>query len=73
MAHAANPNWGKGKDTPLESTTCAFEVKANELGLASDQYLRSEELRAWAAANKNTRYVPETLLKAWHLTPDSSV
>jgi hypothetical protein len=61
-----NPDWGK--DTPAEPTITAFELKANGLGLTPDQYLRSEELRAWAAANKNTRYVPETLLKAWRLT-----
>jgi hypothetical protein len=68
---AVNPNWGK--DTPVEPTICAFEIKASELGLTPDQYLRSEELRAWVAANKNMRYVPETLLKAWHLILDSSI
>lgn len=68
---AGNPNWGK--DTPVKPTICAFEIKANELGLTPDQYFRSEELRAWAAANKNTRYVPETLLKAWRLVPNSSI
>jgi hypothetical protein len=65
-----NPNWGK--DQTEAPVRCAFELKVDELGLTPDLYLRSAELRAWAAAHKNTRYIPETLLKAWGLVPDTS-
>jgi hypothetical protein len=68
MPKAGNPNWGKpDQSTPLITS---FEMKVNELNLAPDQYLGSAELRAWSAAHKNTRYVPETLLKAWHLNSE---
>jgi len=67
-----NPNWGKDQSEVAPPTVCAFELKVRELGLTPDQYLRSEELRAWAAVHKNTRYIPETLLKSWRLVPDCS-
>jgi hypothetical protein len=66
-----NPNWGKDQ-SEAPPALCAFELKVQELGLTPDQLLRSEELRAWAAAHKNTKYIPETLLKAWRLVPDTS-
>jgi hypothetical protein len=67
-----NPNWGKDQSEVALPTVCAFELKVAELGLTPDQYTRSMELRAWAFAHKNTRYIPETLLKAWGFIPDTS-
>ena len=72
MPRAGNPNWGK-PEQPATPTLTEFEMKVAELSLTPDQYFRSGELRAWAAAHKNTRYVPEPLLKAWGLAPDFSV
>jgi len=66
MARAGNPNWGK-PDQSSGVTLTSFEMKVVELNLAPDQYLGSPELRAWSAAHKNVRYVPEPLLKAWGL------
>jgi hypothetical protein len=66
MPKAGNPNWGK-PDQPIAAGLTAFEMKVVELNLAPDQYLGSLELRSWSAAHKNTRYVPESLLKAWGL------
>lgn len=66
MPRAGNPNWGK-PDQPSVAILTSFEMKVVELNLAPDQYLGSAELRAWSAAHKNTRYVPEPLLKAWGL------
>jgi len=63
MARAGNPNWSK--EQPVVPTVTAFEMKVKELNLTPDQYVISEELRVWAAVHKNTRYVPEVLLKAW--------
>jgi hypothetical protein len=50
-----------------------FEKKIIELNLTPDMYIGSEALRVWAAAHKNTRYVPESLLKAWGMAPDFAV
>ena len=66
MPKAGNPNWGKPEQNVVSPIT-EFEKKAIELQLAPDQYLGSADLRAWSAAHKNTRYVPEPLLKAWGL------
>ena len=66
MSKAVNSNWGK-PDQSTSPIITSFEMKVNELHLSPDQYLGSAELRAWSAAHKNTRYVPEALLKAWHL------
>jgi hypothetical protein len=49
-----------------------FEKKCIELNLAPDMFLGSGELRAWAGAHKNTRYVPESLLKAWRIVTEVS-
>lgn len=69
MARAGNPNWGK--DVPTEEPTkTMFELEVEKLGLAPDQYIFSEELRVWAASHRNTRYIPEPLLKAWGMLPD---
>jgi hypothetical protein len=69
MSRAGNPNWGK-PDQAVEVSITEFEKQVIVLNLAPDQYLGSAELRAWSAAHKNTRYVPEPLLKAWGLGAD---
>jgi hypothetical protein len=33
--------------------------------LVPDQYLRSSQLREWARRNRNSKFIPEPLLKAW--------
>ena len=43
-----------------------------ELQLTPDQYVHSTPLREWARFNKNSKYVPETLLAAWGFGVDSS-
>jgi hypothetical protein len=73
MARQKNPNWGKDSALAVvPSTVCAFDLKVGELGLSADQYIQSVELQEWAAIHKNTRYIPELLLKAWKLVPDTS-
>jgi hypothetical protein len=42
-----------------------FEKTVEEYELTPDQYLQSSQLREWARRNKNSRFIPETLLKAW--------
>jgi hypothetical protein len=60
-----NPNWGKQDMVPTIPTVTEFEKKVIEFNLQPDEYVRSEPLRAWAAKNKNLRYIPEPLLAAW--------
>jgi hypothetical protein len=59
-----NPNWGKpqisGPPPILE-----FERIAREFNLQPDQYIRSTRLRQWASRNKDSKYIPESLLEAW--------
>jgi hypothetical protein len=63
-----NPNWVK--DEPEVPSLTEFELKVQALNLSPDQYLASVELRVWVASHKNTRYVPEPLLKAWGMLSD---
>lgn len=69
-----NPKWGRWKPGIIFGVqVTAFEKKAQELQLTSfAQMKKSDELRSWAYRNRNTRYVPEALLKAWNLYVDTS-
>ena len=49
-----------------------FELRVRQLQLTAELYISSRELRAWCEQNRNRRYVPELLLKAWGITVDSS-
>ena len=68
-----NPNWGKPEAPgPVEISPTSFERAVDELQLTPDQYVHSTRLREWARFNKNSKYVPETLLAAWGFVVDSS-
>jgi hypothetical protein len=59
-----NPNWGKPQISgPLP--ILEFERVVREFNLRPDQYVSSVRLREWARSNKNSRYIPEPLLKSW--------
>lgn len=59
-----NPNWGKPQmNTP--PPILEFERVTREFKLQPDQYVRSTRLREWASHNKNSKYIPESLLEAW--------
>ena len=45
-----------------------FEALAQQLGLDESQWVNSAELRAFARQHRDQAYIPETLLRAWHLT-----
>jgi hypothetical protein len=49
---------------PLASHS-SFEKVVKELGLSPSEYLTSAVLRDWVARNKDQRYVPSDLLKAF--------
>ena len=43
----------------------SFEKVVDSLKLSPDQYQSSAELRAWVLRNKDDKYVPPELLKAY--------
>jgi hypothetical protein len=71
MGRRGNPNWGKPEPFgPVVPAVSSFEEAVKELKLPPDQYVHSERLREWAQRNKNSKFIPESLLKAWGFEPD---
>ncbi len=73
MGRRGNPNWGKA--VPFRRvlpTATSFEEAVKKLKLHPDQYVHSTPLREWARRNKNSKFIPESLLEAWGLKPDQS-
>lgn len=64
-----NPNWGKPFSFPPVVAT-EFEGVARRLGLTTETYSNSVQLRTWCQDNSHRCYVPEWLLKEWGITPD---
>lgn len=63
-----NPNWGKPIAESFSSTRpTSFEDAAASLGLSPCDYHKSKALHEWVTRNKNSKYVPSDLLKAWGL------
>jgi hypothetical protein len=67
-----NPNWGRSGLFPPAMAT-EFEMQAQQLHLAPDQYVASSHLRNWCERNKNQHYIPEWLLKAWNISVNSDL
>ena len=71
MGRRGNPNWGKPVSLgPVLPAVSAFEQAVKELKLQPDQYVHSQRLREWASRNKNSKFIPESLLEAWGLETD---
>ena len=69
-----NPNWGKPEPIgPVVPTITSFEQIVKEYKLTPDQYVRSTRLREWARRNKNSKYIPESLLEAWGFEIESTL
>jgi hypothetical protein len=49
---------------------CVCEEAVKELKLQPDQYVHSQRLREWAWRNRNSKFVPESLLEAWGFETD---
>jgi len=61
-------NWNTTLPTPVIPVgPTSFELTVQELGLTPTQYKQSRELKSWVSKNKNSKYVPPDLLKAWGL------
>jgi hypothetical protein len=50
---------------PVVIVPSSFEQIVEEFGLTPEQYVSSTRLREWVRLNKNSKYVPETLLEEW--------
>ena len=71
MGRRGNPNWGKPVAFgPLAPVVSAFEEAVKELKLQPDQYVHSKRLREWAWQNRNSKFIPESLLEAWGFEMD---
>ena len=69
-----NPNWGKpDMNGPVTPTITEFEQVARGFNLQPDQYIRSTQLREWASRNRNSKFIPETLLEAWGFEVESTL
>ncbi len=61
----------KNATDPLESTApclTEFEREVERLGLRSEDYVLSVELRRWCERNRDRVYIPEWLLDEWGMT-----
>jgi hypothetical protein len=66
MARGGNRKWWKQEPIgPVVPTITSFEQAVKELRLQPDQYLCSTRLREWARRNKNSKFIPESLLQSW--------
>ncbi len=64
-----NSSWGKAAPVPAASAT-SFEEIVTALRLSKAQYETSESLKEWVRKNKESKYVPPALLKAWGFVVD---
>lgn len=53
----------------MEAAT-SFDRVVEALGLTPDQYVSSMPLKQWVLMNKDEKYVPPDLLKAWGLSDE---
>lgn len=68
MPKRGNPRWSQGLGVaPVPPIPSDFERVAARLKLSPEQYTSSPQLREWVEKNWRQKFVPEKLLKAWHL------
>lgn len=59
-------------EPPLVSET-SFERLVEELKLSPSEYMSSPRLRDWVSRNKNQKYVPSEVLKAFGFEADTEL
>jgi hypothetical protein len=67
-----NPNWGRPMQ-PAAVLATEFELQVRKLQLTPETYVFSAELCRWCEKNRNRFYIPEWLLKKWHITVDANI
>jgi len=64
LRNKGNPNWGKaGGDISIATTS--FDEMVRRLNLSEKEYRSSTPLKEWAQKHKDSKYIPQDLLKAW--------
>jgi hypothetical protein len=62
----SNPKWGRPDlDTARNIAPTSFEEIVRELRLSPADYKHSLQLKEWVQKNKDQKYVPLDLLRAW--------
>lgn len=67
-----NPNWGKVMVGFAHQLPTAFEQEVRRLGLNTQTFATSRELRRWCERNKDRCYIPEQLLKSWGISANGN-
>jgi hypothetical protein len=63
-----NPFWGQRPGSIISAPGLSeFEMCTQRLGLSEHEYATSIELRKWCDEHKHRCYIPEWLLKLWHM------
>ena len=63
-----NPDWGKPElNLARNNGPTSFEEIVSKLRLSPADYQHSTQLKAWVLSNKDQKYVPSDLLRAWNL------
>jgi hypothetical protein len=70
---SGNPTWGKADMGPAPAGATSFEEVVKRLGLSPDEYLDSPQLKDWVRKNKDEKYVPSDLLKAWKINGEEGL
>jgi hypothetical protein len=61
-----NQGWGTTGVAPVRpATDSSFEMTAKMMGLSPAQYKDSTQLKEWARANRQRKYIPPDLLISW--------
>jgi hypothetical protein len=61
-----NPDWGKPDlNAARHNGPTSFEEIVSELRLPPADYQHSTQLKAWVQKNKDQKYVPSDLPRAW--------
>ncbi len=65
-----NPGWTQGfhGENSFPPVPSEFEQLVKRLKLDPEQYSSSPQLRDWVEKNWRQKFVPEKLLRAWHLS-----
>jgi hypothetical protein len=67
----ANSSWGKSNVNIVSPAgPSSFDEIVEGLNLSPHEYEHSAQLKAWVKKNKGQKYVPLSLLKAWHMRED---
>lgn len=69
-----NRSWGATGVAPVgRPDASSFEAMVKMMGLSPAQYENSVELREWARAHRQQKYVPPDLLMAWGFERESDL